>query len=103
MSATAPIKETRWIDAWIRWERDGDASDDDDDDSGLGDPQPAPVDLDFSFGGFSVRLKGYNSDSEAVWNSTGLTMWRSADILCDYLTTNQDLLKGKTILEVSTG
>ena len=33
----------------------------------------------------SFDLQGFPSDSEQVWNSTGLTLWRSSHYLCQYM------------------
>jgi hypothetical protein len=112
--------EVKWIDAWVRWERnadyddgfDDDANDDDDDDD---DPvSAATASYGYSFpptmtilkargqhrqhpttgessssspvvSDDAIRLDGFPSDSERVWNSTGMTLWRSANHLCDYL------------------
>ena len=91
--------ETRWIDAWIRWERDSKhmvTHDDDEDQDGHtddSDDEPmVPTDT-FSFRykgsanqpAIDIDLKGFPSDSEQTWNSTGLTLWRSSEYLCDYL------------------
>jgi len=50
-----------------------------------------------------IALKGFESDSEQTWNSTGLTLWRSSQYLCDYLVDNAQNLRDKRILELGSG
>lgn len=119
-AALSDEKETRWIDAWIRWERNSKDvynSEDDGEEENDG-ALLAPTDT-FSFryprrpaddGEDNVRefidieLRGYPSESEQTWNSTGLTLWRSSEHLCDYLVQNAHLLQpNKRILEIGSG
>ena len=91
---TSPLnkktEETRWIDAWIRWERDSQHDESDDDESDNVPPVPTNT---FTFGykgtadqpDIQLELQGFPSDSEQTWNSTGLTLWRSSEHLCDYI------------------
>ena len=104
-------EETPWIDAWIRWDRnskevfDEDQDDDDDDDDAEeGEDDRVPPTASFSFDyklpprekccppsyntNFTLKLKGFPSESEQIWNSTGLTMWPSSYYLCEYLLDN---------------
>uniref|UniRef100_A0A7S3LBD1 Calmodulin-lysine N-methyltransferase n=1 Tax=Amphora coffeiformis TaxID=265554 RepID=A0A7S3LBD1_9STRA len=82
--------ETPWIDAWIRWERDAMGTDDSDEDD---DYQPESPTHTFAcrYAGTSqcpaidISLRGFPSDSQETWNSTGLTLWRSSEHLCEYL------------------
>lgn len=110
LSASKP-NETRWIDAWIRWERNskdcyGSDDDEEDDDSA----SVAPTDT-FSFhysteeeGPIDIVLRGYHADSEQTWNSTGLTLWRSSHHLCEYLVRQREILKPNgRILELGSG
>lgn len=116
----ASNEETRWIDAWVRWERgskevycNDDDDDDDDDVDGVQERSTSDDDDESSFelaatptDTFSFRyelcphradhhqkgccvvdieLHGFPFESEQTWNSTGLTLWRSSEHLCDYL------------------
>jgi len=36
----------------------------------------------------TLTLKGFPSESEAIWNSTGLTLWPCSHYLCEYLCDN---------------
>lgn len=101
-------KETKWYDAWIRWERGSketynEESDDDDDE----DP-PIPTDT-YSFAydnnTIHIDLKGFPAESEAIWSSTGLTIWRSSEYLCDYLVENKEELftQNSSVLELGSG
>jgi hypothetical protein len=49
-----------------------------------------------------VRLDGYKADSDAVWQSTGLTLWTAAISLSRYLLMQYESVvrPGQTILEV---
>lgn len=99
--------ETKWYDAWVRWERGSKETynnDDDDDDEEEGLPVPTKKHF-FQYGDVSVELEGFHADSEAIWSSTGLTLWRSSEYLCEYLVSSKDdLLRDDTrILEVGSG
>lgn len=114
-------KETKWIDAWIRWERDsksvydndsdGEGDGSDDDDSELA----APTDT-FSFryeypgtdrGAVDIQIKGFHFESEQTWNSTGLTLWRSSEYLSDYFSEQWKdgslFSKNRRFLELGSG
>ena len=96
--------ETTWIDAWIRWDRNSkeivdDDGDDNDDD--CEEEERVPPSTEFSFHyklpsnevdaadststTLTLTLKGFPSESEQIWNSTGLTLWPSSHYLCEYL------------------
>ena len=89
-----PIQEIKWYDAWIRWEKgskevynNNDESGDDDNEE---DEQP-PVPTDtyyYEHGNIQLQIDGFPSDSEVIWTSTGLTIWRSSSYLCDWLVEN---------------
>jgi hypothetical protein len=50
----------------------------------------------------NIELKGYKKDSDPVWKSTGLTLWRASEHLCHYMLRNKRLLDDKQrIIEVS--
>jgi len=102
VTGCAETKETRWIDAWIRWERgskeiynDDEAKCDDEDETTRDndDELVTPTDT-FSFRYeypntdkevVDIELQGFHFESEQTWNSTGLTLWNSSERLCDYL------------------
>lgn len=101
--------EVEWIDAWVRWERspgwEGDHDDDEDGGGGSNEgeqeetvAESTTATFKLSFSGrpssasptsalvvADITVEGFPSDSEQVWNSTGMTVWRSATHLCDYL------------------
>jgi hypothetical protein len=97
--------ETQWIVTWIRWEQDSkDVYNNDDEEE---DDEPAvPTDT-FSFRNLcpehdkdskdiiDIELRGFQSESEQMWNSTGLTLWHSLEQLCDYLVENVHMLQPK--------
>eukprot|EP00977_Amphora_coffeiformis_P021244 scaffold9085_cov215-Amphora_coffeaeformis.AAC.12 len=98
-SQVAEETETRWTDDRIRWIEDNHEDDDnnnknkrkelDDDeeeeDHAYLDPfaDANPFDT-FSYR--TVTVHGYKRDADAVWQSTGVTLWRASEYLCDYLT-----------------
>ncbi len=47
-----------------------------------------------------VELRGYKTDADEVWQSTGVTLWRAATFLCDYMVKHVDIFEKKRILEV---
>ena len=110
--------EIRWTDDKIRWPDDKDPKDDDDEDDEEEDrpfmdpfKDPDPTDT-FSFrfrnslcdqgdSNIVIELSGYKHDSDEVWQSTGLTLWRASEHLCNYMVQHADMLQDKRILEVS--
>jgi hypothetical protein len=48
-----------------------------------------------------LKIQGYKTHSDEVWQSTGLTLWKASKYLCDYMVEHVDQLQGKRILEVS--
>jgi len=55
-------------------------------------------------GGFiEVQLQGYLSDADEVWQSTGVTLWRAATFLCEFMMKNVDLFQNKSSLELGAG
>jgi hypothetical protein len=49
-----------------------------------------------------VQLKGHKQELGQTLNSTGLTLWRASNILCDFMVEHaSDYIQNKTILEVS--
>lgn len=112
-AAATPDDETTWVDAWVRWERnsmavynDDEGDNDDEDDQQL---LPPPTECHhFTYPAADgedivIALKGFQSESEQIWNSTGLTLWRSSQYLCDYLDENAPMLQNKRILELGSG
>jgi len=57
-------------------------------------PPPAFID---------IELRGYKAEADEIWRSTGLTVWKASEHLCEYLVKNAAVLRGdgKRILEVS--
>ena len=108
-------EETPWIDAWVRWEMGSkeiySTTNEDDSTASL----PPPTDT-FSFrysrsdhgisrrgedDAIELELRGFGSDTEQIWNSTGLTLWRSSRHLCEHLLQHANELESvDRILEV---
>mmetsp|Transcript_15960 Transcript_15960/g.33379 ORF Transcript_15960/g.33379 Transcript_15960/m.33379 type:complete len:303 (+) Transcript_15960:68-976(+) len=128
--------ETPWVDAWIRWERNSkdlypdegneEANEPDEDYADIPPPTesftftyPNPNNSSSSEGNddkeanesnITLNLKGFHSDSEQTWTSTGLTLWKSSHHLCQYLVDKADTLlcppgpnDSLRILEVGSG
>jgi len=53
----------------------------------------------------SIRLEihGYKTESDQVWESTGLTLWKASKYLCDYMVQHADELRGQRVLELGAG
>ena len=51
----------------------------------------------------SIELDGYESKSNITYCSTGLTMWKAAEFLCDHLVKQPSILDSKNILELGSG
>jgi hypothetical protein len=49
-----------------------------------------------------LKIQGYKTHSDPVWQSTGLTLWKAAKYLCDYMVNHSAALQRRRILEVST-
>eukprot|EP00537_Pseudo-nitzschia_pungens_P011360 CAMPEP_0172387772 /NCGR_PEP_ID=MMETSP1061-20121228/5022_1 /TAXON_ID=37318 /ORGANISM="Pseudo-nitzschia pungens, Strain cf. pungens" /LENGTH=382 /DNA_ID=CAMNT_0013117507 /DNA_START=149 /DNA_END=1297 /DNA_ORIENTATION=+ len=106
-------KETTWIDAWIRWDRNSKEIIDDDElcaDDEQEDRVPPTAEFSFEYrlpstqtnkdgttNDLLLTLKGFPSESEQIWNSTGLTLWPSSHYLCEYLMDNYHKVLGGRI------
>ncbi|KAL7532963.1 hypothetical protein ACHAXR_004957 [Thalassiosira sp. AJA248-18] len=116
------IKETPWVDAWVRWERNSMEVYDSDDGASADDEELPPPTENYTFNypnpaaseqnnarDIKLVLSGYNDDSEQTWNSTGLTLWRSSHHLCQHLVSEEATMLQDTsiehlrILEVGSG
>jgi predicted nicotinamide N-methyase len=110
MSHLEDTKETPWIDAWIRWERDSKEIYVDDDEEEIDNQELHPTDT-FSYcfdvgknEQINITLEGFELECEEVWSSTGLTIWKSSQHLCQYLIDNKEMLEGDChVLEVGSG
>jgi len=51
----------------------------------------------------SIKIRGYKKDADEVWQSTGLTLWKASDYLCQYQMDNLHLFQSKRILELGAG
>jgi hypothetical protein len=47
-----------------------------------------------------LKIQGYKTHSDQVWQSTGLTLWKASKYLCDYMVAHAPELQNKRILEV---
>jgi len=114
--------EVRWTDDCIRWTEEeikNNKNDDDDDDDGAVDIFKAdPYDI-FSFrfvrpndtdeeslAFIDIELRGYKADSDEIWQSTGLTLWKASEHLCHYMVKHYATLlqvDSPRILELGAG
>ena len=51
----------------------------------------------------NIQIRGYKTDADEVWQSTGLTLWRASDYLARYQMENLHLFHNKRILELGAG
>mmetsp|Transcript_30898 Transcript_30898/g.48414 ORF Transcript_30898/g.48414 Transcript_30898/m.48414 type:complete len:332 (+) Transcript_30898:184-1179(+) len=51
----------------------------------------------------SLKIKGYKTDAEQVWQSTGLTLWRASHYLCEYQVEHPELFCNTRVLELGAG
>lgn len=119
--------ETQWVDSSIRWdaaellkENDNACSSEGAPFDPFADPDPTdtfsfrflrPVEVENTSDGdgdgdnavVEIDLQGYKPESDQIWNSTGLTLWRAAEYLGGYLAKHADLLQNKRIIELGAG
>lgn len=50
-----------------------------------------------------IEIRGCKTDADEVWQSTGLTLWRASDYLCQYQIENVSLFLDKRVLELGAG
>ena len=50
-----------------------------------------------------IQIRGYKKDADEVWQSTGLTLWRASDYLCQYQMENMQLFQNGRTLELGAG
>ena len=119
---TQVANEVPWVDAWVRWEINNDYGDTDHDDCNdieEDDEELPPATESYTFtypnpsadsdSDIVLELKGFHEDSEQIWNSTGLKLWRSSHYLCQHLVNEEaELLQDGNntnlrVLEVGSG
>ena len=59
--------------------------------------------VDYCYGGVSFELKGIKQSLGKTLDSTGLTVWRAAETLCEWIVKNEDRFEGKKICELGGG
>jgi hypothetical protein len=47
-----------------------------------------------------IQLHGQKQENGQTLHSTGLTLWRASELLCDYLVNHPELVKDNRVLEV---
>lgn len=115
----AETAETRWTDDSIRWPEDPPKTyESDEEETGFMDPfkDPDPFQIfEFKFDRYArksgaahdadryidLKIRGYKEEADEIWQSTGLTLWRASDYLCEYQVMHPELFQGKRVLEVS--
>ncbi|KAL7529097.1 hypothetical protein ACHAWF_002838 [Thalassiosira exigua] len=50
-----------------------------------------------------VQIRGYKKDADEVWQSTGLTLWKASEYLCQFQMDNTELFLSKRTLELGAG
>jgi len=96
------LAETRWTDDSIRWPEDPPKTyESDEEETGFMDPfkDPDPFQIfEFKFDRpdrksfaaaddedgadrcIDLKIRGYKSEADEIWQSTGLTLWRASDV-----------------------
>ena len=107
------IKEVQWTDDAIRWDGglDGGISNNVEENSDdecminlFADPSPTEIQTIKCSDTIDVHLKRYKMESDAVWKSTGLALWRASHYLCRYQVENSRKLFGnKRVIELGAG
>lgn len=106
--------ETPWTDDVVRWPDDPpkkvQGDDEEEEETGFIDPfkDPDPFQIfSFSFQNpFSkdstvdITIRGYKSEADEIWQSTGLTLWRASEFLCEHQLAHAHIFQGKRVLEV---
>lgn len=93
-------QEVSWSDAKIRWFKDGEST------QILTTPdEDAPIDLfapdpheTFSFqfeNDITIELSGFTYESDETWQATGVTLWRAATYLSEYMVKHQKEIFGE--------
>ena len=111
-TAEQSLEEEQWTDASIRWPgyKAVTYDSEEEEECGYMDPfkDPDPFNI-FSFQfdrpgnsdeSIDINIRGYKTDSDEVWESTGLTLWRASEYLCEYQLKRHELFQNKRILEV---
>eukprot|EP00980_Cylindrotheca_fusiformis_P005592 scaffold1184_cov132-Cylindrotheca_fusiformis.AAC.13 len=93
-----PPTEIKWTDDSIRWPEDAAKETSQEDDEEEEEERPMDIFKDpdptqtfpfrFELEGeepVEIKLDGYKSDSDEIWQSTGLTLWKASEYLCQYL------------------
>jgi hypothetical protein len=96
-------EEVRWIEAEeLADDNNGEEDDDDEPDLGTLFADPDPFDtFHFTFGNTrQIQIRGHKMENGQTLHSTGLTLWRASPLLCEYMVSQQDLVRNKTVLEV---
>lgn len=90
----------------VRWIETECETQDDDDEPDVGDlfADPDPYDTFVHQVGFhKIVLRGYKAENGQTIPSTGLTLWRAAPLLCDFMQQNASLIEDQRVLELGAG
>ncbi|KAL3934041.1 MAG: hypothetical protein SGBAC_010145 [Bacillariaceae sp.] len=89
-------EDKKWTDDSIRWPEDQDKKKENDDEEEeeegpmdiFKDPDPTesfPFEFKVDKETVEIELDGYKADSDEIWKSTGLTIWKASEYLCHYI------------------
>lgn len=94
------MDDERWIEAEYS------QSVEEDDEPAVGnlfaDPDPYDTFV-HKFGPHEITLVGYKAENSQTIQSTGLTLWRAAPLLCVFLHENPTYIRDKRVLELGAG
>jgi hypothetical protein len=95
------MDEVHWIEAEELVTDKNENDDDETPDVGdlFADPDPYDT-FNFQFGKIQIHIQGHKMENGQTLHSTGLTLWRASPLLCEYMMTQQDFIRERTVLEV---
>jgi hypothetical protein len=94
-----PWKESRFHNSNAQEQEDDEENDDMF--AMFADPDPTDV-FKFEFSpSLKIELAGQKQENGQLLHSTGLTLWRASELLCQYLLDHKEVVRGKRVLEVS--
>lgn len=100
------MEEVRWIEAEASQQEDnvdelstGELSTGD----LFADPDPRETFI-LQYGPHNITIEGVKAENGQLLSSTGLTLWRAAPLLCEYMLRNADAdIQGRNVLELGAG
>mmetsp|Transcript_24145 Transcript_24145/g.27569 ORF Transcript_24145/g.27569 Transcript_24145/m.27569 type:complete len:178 (-) Transcript_24145:395-928(-) len=93
-------KEVKWIEDG---ENDVDVEEDQAANTDLFAERVSEFELRFGDGNITLNVNGIKSKYPQFLQSTGLTLWKSSEILCSYLCDHPEIVQNKSVVELGAG